>query len=534
MSDPLTVHEALPAELSAARGFTLAALFDQAFARFAERVAVTSDSGSWTYQQVGERSRALAAGLLGLGVRRGSRVAVLAPPCPEYVECYAAMTRLGVTVLTLNTRLHTDELEWCLTSGRPEVVIAAPQFAAQVTDLRARLPQIRTWVGLSTRPEDSGVFDLGYDELLDGADPAPLAEAPWPAPDDIHNVLYTSGTTGRPKGAMISQSAAAVRGLRLAQWFALTPDDGFIGWLPMFHCGGDESLYGTFLSGGRYATFASADVARMYARIESERLSWTLLLPGVITDFLDHPDRGRHDLSSFRLAIGYANMMPKVVERLCAELDLDFYDAFGQTETSYVLAHGVCRPGESPSLRKQPCPLTQIALVDEAMRPVPPGTPGECVVRGPSVMSGYLDDAAATSEAFLGGWLHTGDVLVENPDRTYSYVDRSKYLIKTGGENVYPAEVEAALSSHVAVQEACAFAVPDPRWGETVKVVVVLAAGRQVTAEELVAWCRERLAGYKRPRYLQFVTADELPRSTTGKLQRHLLSTWPVRQQEAV
>lgn len=516
------------AEVSAARGFTLAALFDQAFVRFAERVAVTTDDDSWTYREIGDRARRLAVGLLRLGLRRGSRIGVLAPPGREYVECYAAVARLGITLITLNTRFHVDELAWCLESGRPDMVIAAPQFAAQVQTLRSRCPGVAHWVGLGS--DDAHAFDRRFEELYaDG-----VLDAPYPEPDDIHNVLYTSGTTGRPKGAMVSQGAAAVRGLRLAQWFGLTPDDGFIGWLPMFHCAGDESLYGTFLTGGRFATFATADVERMYERIEAERLTWTLLLPGVITDFLDHPARTAHDLGSMRFGIGYANMMPHVVERLCAELDMDFYDAFGQTETSYVLAHGVCHPGESPSLRKQPCPLTQIALVDEQMRPVPVGTPGECVVRGPGVMSGYLDDAAATNEAFRGGWLHTGDVLVENPDHTYSFVDRVKYLIKSGGENVYPAEVETALTSHPAVQEACAFAVPDPRWGETVKVVIVLVEGRTASAAELVAWCRDRLAGYKRPRYLQFLTAEQLPRSTTGKLQRHLLAERPVNPEEAV
>ena len=172
---------------------------------------------------------------------------------------------------------------------------------------------------------------------------AMLAHAPGELADvrdaDIHDVLYTSGTTGTPKGAMISQCAAATRALRLAEWFRLTPDDGFIGWLPMFHCRGDESLYASWLSGGRYSAFTKVDVVEMFRRIEKYRLSWTLLLPGVITSFLNHPDRGAFDLSLFRFAIGYANMMPQVIADLTRTLNLSFFDAFGQTESSYLLAH---------------------------------------------------------------------------------------------------------------------------------------------------------------------------------------------------
>ena len=219
---------------------------------------------------------------------------------------------------------------------------------------------------------------------------------------------------------------------------------------------------------------------------------------------------------------------------LTAAFGIDFCDAFGQTETSYVLAHGWSGPGEEPTLRKMPTPLLDVRLVDDDLNEVPVGTPGECVVRGPSVMSGYLDDPDATAEVFAGGWLHTGDVLSRDEHGTLTFVDRKKYLIKTGGENVYPAEVEQAISSHPAVQEVCVFGVPDPRWGETIKAVVALRPGHDTSAPELVTWCRDRLAGYKRPRYIEFMPAESLPRSTTGKLLRHELAAMPVDDAQAV
>ncbi|WP_181779561.1 class I adenylate-forming enzyme family protein [Pseudonocardia pini] len=507
-----------PSDVAAATGTTVDALFRRAFRIFADRVAVTSDQPCeepWTYRELGGRAERLAAGLHASGLRRGDRVAVLSETRPEYVELYAALARLGVAVVTLNVRLHPDELAHIVGTAGPRALITSGSFAASAEAIRDRSPSVKAWYSLDPR---EGF--LPYGSLRESG-----AEVPEPAaqPGDLHNVLYTSGTTGLPKGAMITQQAAAVRGLRLAQWFGLTADDGFVGWLPMFHCAGDESLYATMVTGGRFACLRKADPARILDLVERDRLSWTLLLPGVITDVLAEPTAGR-DLTSFRFAIGYANMMPTVVEQLTAKYRISFCDAFGQTETSYALAHGFSGPGERPHLRKTPTPLLDVRLVDTEMNEVPVGVPGECVVRGPGVMSGYLDDPAATAEAFRGGWLHTGDVLVRAEDGTLSFVDRTKYLVKTGGENVYPAEVEHAIAGHPAVQEVCAFGVPDERWGETVKVVVVRAPGAQVSAAEIVAHCREHLASYKRPRYVEFLASEELPRSTTGKLQRHVLA----------
>lgn len=511
----------------AASSITVNGIFQRAFRVFSERVAVTSESGSWTYAELGDRSMRLAAALYALGVSKGDRVAVLSETRPEYVETYAAVAKLGAVALTLNIRLHADEIAWCLATGSPTVIIFSGSLAHLIEGLRGE-GGIRSWICMDEGSEG----DLDYESLIK-ENHAPASEAEIYG-EDIHNVLYTSGTTGRPKGAMISQSAAAVRGERLAQWFSLTPDDGFIGWLPLFHCGGDESLYATMITGGTFCALRKADPVSMYKAIERDRLSWTLLLPGVLTDFLHHPQRGEFDLSSMRFAIGYANMMPHVIAELTKAVDIGFYDAFGQTEASYLLAHGYSGPGEFPSLCKQPSPLMEVRLVDEAMQEVEVGVPGECVVRGPSVMSGYLDNPDATAEAFAGGWLHTGDILVRNEDGTLSYVDRQKYLIKTGGENVYPAEVEEVITKLSAVQEVCVFGVPDERWGETPKAVVVLRPGASATKEEIVTWCRENLAGYKRPHYVQFMAAEDLPRSTTGKLQRHILAARGFETEESV
>ncbi len=512
---------------AAAAAITIDGAFRRAFELFADRVAVTSEDGAQTYGEIRDRAWRFADALARLGLSRGGRIAVLSETRPQYVEIYAAAAALGVTVVALNIRLHPEELLYCLEKGAPTLVVASGPLAPALELVRARALSVAHWIALETRPDW-----LDYEQLLAGAssqEPPRVAE-----PEDIHNVLFTSGTTGRPKGAMISQRAAAVRGLRLAQWFALSERDGFIGWLPLYHCGGDELLYATMLTGGVFCALRKADPETMFRVIARDRLSWTLLLPGVLTDFLNHPRRSDYDLSSLRFAIGYANMMPDIVAQLTATFSIRFFDAFGQSESSYLLAHGVSGPGETPSLRKLPSPLMEIRIVDDAMNDLPAGAPGECVVRGPSVMSGYLDDPKANEEVFRGGWLHTGDLLRKEADGALTFVDRKKYLIKTGGENVYPAEVEAVLARHPAVQEVCVFGVPDPHWGETIKAVIVPRSGAATGAGDMVAFCRERLAAYKRPRYIEFVTSEQIPRSATGKLQRHELAKRPLSDDQKV
>jgi fatty-acyl-CoA synthase len=505
--------------------FTLADLFRRSARLYADRPAIVCDELELTYRQLDGRSDRLARALRGRGLERGDRIGALSTTRPEYAELYVAAAKLGLTVVALNYRLHPDEISHCLALGRPSLVVVSPDQLPLFERVEAGLEPV-------TLPLRPGGDDGEYERLIRAAPAEPLP--PVSEPEDIHCVLFTSGTTGRPKGAMISQRASVMRAFRCVDWFELTPEDGMIGWIPMFHTGGDECLQATLLSGGRFATFEQPDPVALFRGIERHRLTWTAMLPGLITDFLHHSERTQYDLSSLRFTLGYANMMPRIVQEFTQATDSGFWDTFGQTESSFVVALDLVQPGEEPTLRKRPAPLLDVRIVDEEMRDVGVGVPGECVVRGPTVMSGYLEDPDATEAAFRGGWLHTGDVLVANDDGTLTYVDRLKYLIKTGGENVYPAEVEAAVTAHPSVREACAVSVPDERWGETVKTVVVLEPGATASAEEIAEWCRGRLAGFKRPRYVEFLAYEDVPRSTTGKILRHELASRPVEGDQRV
>jgi acyl-CoA synthetase (AMP-forming)/AMP-acid ligase II len=525
--DVLAAHQS--AATQAANQIPLAALFRRSARVFRNRVAVWSSESQYTYGELDERTNRLAQAITARGIRQGDRVAVLSTTRPEYVELYVAAAKLGITVVALNIRLAVEDFGYCTELTQPRMLFASPGFVEAAGAIASAAPDLEETIVYPDVPGDAA---SDYEEMLRGA--PPVQPDVVCDPEAIHCVLFTSGTTGRPKGAMISQRASATRAFRVAHTFGLTEEDGLIAWIPMYHTGGDECLQATLMTGGTFATFERLDIPAIYRAIEALQLSWSPMLPGVITEFLHHPDRERHDLTSFRFGLGYANMMPQVVEEFTSTFDADFWDCFGQTESSFVLALDRIPPGVKPPLRKRPTELLDIRLVDEDMNEVPAGTPGECVVRGPSVMSGYIGNPSATDDVFRGGWLHTGDVLTGHEDGTYTYVDRLSYMIKTGGENVYPAEVESVLTSHPAVQESCVLAVPHERWGEAIKAVVVLGDGATVTKAELGAWCRDRLVGFKRPRFVEFVPNELVPRSVTGKILRHKLAEQPVSEDQRI
>lgn len=512
-----------------ATSLTLADTLRNTVTFYSDRVAVASAEVRRTYGELHERTSRLANALEGLGIRGGDRIAILSETRPEYVEVYYAASKLGVCVVPLNLRLTTDEWAFALKDSEARTLIYTERFSELVPGITGEAERLEHRIVVG----EAGGTGLAYEELLRDAPPEDREREV--RPESIHNFLYTSGTTGRPKGAMISERAAVARAMRIAYWFGLRKEDAFLCWLPLFHCGGDESLYATVLTGGKFITVPSAQPELMYPLMERERGTWTLLLPGIFQSFLHYPQRDDHDLSAFRFCGGYANLLSadEIVE-FTKTFDVPYLDAYGQTETSYLVAWGEIPPGEQPTYRRRVPPMMRFRLVDPDMNDVPIGTPGEILVRGPTVMSGYWHRPEANEEVFSEGWLHTGDVFRQYEDGTIAYVDRKKYLIKTGGENVYPAEVESVIMRHQAVAECCVVGVPDPKWGEAVKAIVVLRGGSSVEKEEIVEWCRDKIAGYKKPRYVEFIEGSEVPRSETGKIIRKKLASRPTSEEQFV
>jgi fatty-acyl-CoA synthase len=494
---------------------------------YANRTAVVGEDGlDLTYRELGAVSNRLAAYLMQSGVMRGQRVGVLAEPCPESIVVYVACAQIGVTVVGLNTRSTTDDTAWCVNDSDVQRIFYDDASAGRFEELK------------SVGADRAGVrLDLRHSGTPGEPTLADVVETAGAVPEiragnahDIHAIIYTSGTTGRPKGAMISQAASAIRALRIASWFGLGGDDAFLGWSPLFHTAGEETLNATLLSGGRYLTHRKALADRLVDSVETNRATWGFLLPGIFAEFLEVASTRPEAIHTFRFGGGYGNLLPtRLIDELI-DLGPVFYDLLGQTEASLLIASNrISQKGET-EWRKVPTPLLDVQVIDEDGQSSPPGEAGELIVRGPSVMSGYLNNPEATAEVFADGWLHTGDLVRRHEDGTLVFADRRKYLIKTGGENVYPAEVEAAVSSHPAVAEVCVVGVADDRWGETVKAFVVLREGSKVAPSELTEYCRGSLAAYKLPRVVEFLSRNEVPRGITGKIVRaELLQRPPSR-----
>ena len=499
---------------TSARSTGIAAVLKSAARRYGDHDAIIADGGTiLTYRQLDNLANQVASRLLSLGLQRGDRVAVVCDPSPEYALVNVACAKLGVAAVGINTRLTASEASWCAQDSEAKVLLYEKVHEGLLQDVIGGCP------GIVMDLHTSGT--VAQPTLADVVDQAgAVRDIDLGQGEDIHTVIYTSGTTGRPKGAMISQSAAAVRALRIAAWFRLNENDAFLGWSPMFHTGGQEPLLATLLSGGRFLTFRKALADRLVRAVDEEKATWGWLLPGNFAEFLEEARRRPEMIASLKFGGGYGNLLPtRLIDELI-DLGSCFYDLLGQTEASLLIASNKITKKGHTTWHKEPTPLLELRVTHENGEIVATGEAGELLVRGPSVMTGYMNDLEATSEVFQDGWLHTGDLVTSNDDGTLTFTDRKKYLIKSGGENVYPAEVEAVLSTHPDVAEVCVAGVPDPRWGETVKAFIVRRKGSSTERSEIDAHCRIRLASYKRPKLIEFIAAEEVPRSTTGKIVR--------------
>ncbi len=489
---------------------SLSGLFDAQVARHPQRTALQCGTSLWTYRELGERVQRLAAGLAALGLQAGDRIAILAENRPEYVELELAVARLGAVLACQNWRQSDDELAYCIQLVSPKLLV----FSARQAEVVGRIPHAVAQV-LN--------IDTGWAALMDT--PATQTPSPDIDPETGLVILYTSGTTGLPKGALISQRAMLARSMITRIDSAVQPGDAFIAWAPLFHMVSTDSVYGTLTSGGKVIVMDGLDVPQLVQITAQEFIGHLTLMPGMVDRVIDELERTGLTPKGARSIGCMADLVPAAqIARITTLYRAPFRNSFGSTETgSPPASRGSIAVGVLPQqLSKVQNSFCQIKLVDEDDNEVADGQPGELAFRGPSLFSGYWANDGANAEDFRGGWFHMGDVFVRNPDGTLDFVDRRKYLIKSGGENIYPAEIERVLLADARVLEAVVVRRPDARWGE-VPVVFVASADSSLTADDVVAACSGKIARYKLPRDVVFIALDDFPRSTTGKVKRHAL-----------
>jgi acyl-CoA synthetase (AMP-forming)/AMP-acid ligase II len=495
------------------RDFTLFDIVERNARLYPGRLAFAFDGTRITHADYLARVERLAAGLGRAGVEPGDRVAILSQNNLEFVDLYGAAARLGVIVAPINWRLSAEEIAYVVADAAPKIVLADAGNQPLLQAARQQLPTVERWYGIGG---SSGPF-APYPELLDGGAHGSAATAPCSDAESGLVMIHTAAVGGRPRGALLSHANLIAASMQLLYHWSLTPDDVNLGVLPLFHVAGLGMLLAGQYAGGATIVMPKFDAGTALAVIHDERVTMLAEFPPILTTLLDAAEIRPAELSSLRIATGLDS--PETItrfERLCPQAR--FWSVFGQSETSGFVTMGRFR--DKPGAAGKPTFLANVAVLDDADQPVAIGEVGEIAVRGPTVFKGYWSCEADTAFTFRNDWHHTGDQGAFDAEGYLWYKGRSpaKELIKPGGENVYPAEVEREIAAHPAIAEVVVLGVPDAQWGEAIKAVCTFKAGQTATAQQLIDFVGARIARYKRPKYVEFVEA--MPKTAAGAVDR--------------
>jgi fatty-acyl-CoA synthase len=494
-----------------------------------QRTALVFEGERWSYAEFNRRTNALAHGLRALGVCPGDRVAYLDLNHPDFFLSLFAAAKLGAIFVPLNFRLTPPELAFIIGDAGVHTLIHDGAFAAAVDEIRDRIP-CRELVCRTPRLGVRSLDDLLRDQRTDDMDNQV-------ATDEVAVIMYTSGTTGRPKGAMLTHGNLLWNNINAGLAFDISVDDITLVCAPLFHIGGlNVTPLIAFMKGAEVVLMRAFDPGVVLELIPRHRATTMFGVPAMFLFMSQHPGFAAADLSSIRFFLCGGAPVPEALIRFYGQRGLCFAQGYGLTETApFVTLVPVERAAEKVGSAGIPPFFTDVKLVDDAGHEVPTGERGEVVVRGPNVMKGYWNRPDATAEAIVDGWFHTGDIGTRDADGFFYIVDRKKDMIITGGENVYPAEVEDSLYQHPDVAEAAVIGVPDSRWGEAVLAIIVVKPGAELSEQDILDFSQGRLARYKQPRRVVFI--DALPRNPAGKVLkfelRERIASEAAREQDA-
>jgi len=503
---------------------------------YPDKVAVRHGQHAYTYREFETRCRRLASALARRGVRRGDTVAVMAPNIPALLEAHYAVPALGAVLNALNVRQDAATIAFCLRHGRAKVLLTDPEFSATVKDALAGGSGALTVIDIddALAPAGDRLGATSYEELLDQGDPA----FAWPGIEDEWaslSLLYTSGTTGDPKGVVYHHRGAYLNALGNALAFGLKAESVYLWTLPMFHCNGWCYTWAVTAVGATHICLRRVEPSAIFRAISEHGVTHLCGAPIVLNMLVHAPAEAKLRFDHLvEVATGGAAPPSAVIEAM-QRMGFRVTHLYGLTE-SYGPAtlcawqdewEHLSAADRARQMARQGVPmptLSELTVADpQTHRPVPRDatTIGEVMLRGNTIMKGYLDNASATQSAFREGWYHTGDLAVWHGDNYIEIKDRSKDIIISGGENISSLEVEECLYRHPQVMEAAVVARPDPKWGEAPCAFVTLKPGAgQVSAEDIIDWCRDHLAHFKAPRSVVF---GPLPKTSTGKIQKFVL-----------
>jgi fatty-acyl-CoA synthase len=495
--------------------------------QFPGKTAVVCGDQRLTYAQFGERVSRLAGAIRKAGIKPGDRVAFLSSNCHRLLEAYYGVLEAGAVLLPLNIRLAPQELAFILNDSGARLLFLEKQFLGMADSFRHDASTVQSFILLDGEPEAAWLSPKNYEQLLMSATPY-RANVMDVDENSLAELFYTSGTSANPKGVMLTHRNVYLHALNVALNFNSSKDTVELHTIPLFHANGWGVAHSLTFVGATHVMIHRFDPVEVFRLIEREKVQACSLVPTMATALVNCPDRAKYDLSSLqRITIGGAASSPTLVREVEEKLGCTCFSGYGLTETAPVLTTAQAKPGakwegsdrhHKQAMTGYPIPGVEIRVVDAEERDVPCDgqSIGEVIARSDGVMQGYWKQPEATAQVLRGGWFHTGDMATISEDGYILIVDRAKDIIVSGGENISSLELEKTLAAHPSVYEAAVIPVPDSRWGEVPKALVVLKPGATASEQELLDFCRSRIAHYKCPRSVEFL--DALPKTGTGKI----------------
>ena len=495
---------------------------------YTDKLAVVDGERRFTYGELQERANRLSHWLLSIGIRKGDRVCILSPNSHFFLESFYGTSQIGAILVPLNYRLLPADHEYIIDHAGVKAVLVDADYTGVVDEIRSGLPKVEHFiVAQHGGPVPDGWTDWEAGIAGASAEPPPGIELDE---NDVVSINYTSGTTARPKGVMLTHRNCYLNAYNMIVHLGIRHDDVELWTLPMFHCNGWGGVYALTGMGGTHVVLRAVDGEKIFQLIEREKVTFACMAPAVLRTILDYPHKDKHEITTKpRFTVAGAPPPAAFIERLETELGWDFLQIYGLTETAPLLTIS------QPDANWEPGDYTrrsragvagigvELQVLDDEGKPVPKDgtTVGEVCARSNVVFAGYWEQPEQTDACVYDGFFHTGDLGVWDETESIHIVDRKKDVIISGGENISSPEIEDALYKHAGVMECAVIGVPHEKWGETPKALVVLREGHTATEEELIAFCRDNLAHFKCPTSVEFI--PELPRTATGKLQKFKL-----------
>jgi acyl-CoA synthetase (AMP-forming)/AMP-acid ligase II len=500
---------------------------------YPDKIAIVDGSNSFTYAQTGERVAGLARFFQSQSIEPGDRISILEVNSHAFLETYYGAAGMGAILNPLNYRLAPREIAFILRDSGSKWLIANTQFAPQVIELLKQDTPLKgvIWIG-DGGPTTDQIATFEYDSVIE--DHQGPFEPVRVQPQDVAHLYYTSGTTGQPKGVMLTHKNVCLHALGTIAELKLVDSDIWGHVAPMFHLADAWATFAMTWVGARHVMVDQFEAESVMATIENERITLSNMIPTMLNLMIKHPRIGEFDFSSLRVILsGGAPIAPEVVRSIMESFACDYIQTYGMTETSPYLTFSILKQHlldlsardqlKYKSKTGRPFMGVDLKVVDENAMPVTADEQqvGEIWVRGDTVTPGYWNLPEISDQAFTDGWLRTGDLAVVDSEGYVNIVDRKKDMIITGGENVYSTEVENVLYMNSKILEAAVFGVPDEKWGEAITAAVVLKENEAATEEEIISFCKQHQASYKAPKSILFI--DELPKTGSGKIYKKAL-----------